>query len=188
MRTVARISITPVKSLGLHHPDEVRLETFGVAENRRFYLAEPDGRLVNGAGFGPLVAIRAEYRARNDGHDEWLSLRFPDQTIVEGNPCHVGATVETDFFGQSARGSILEGPWAAALSAYAGRPLILVRSGEIEAWRDRLRGLLQRPEGLSPSASADRIRRRYRAGTGTVAGSEAHGAGGALRGRGCADG
>jgi uncharacterized protein YcbX len=125
--TVARISITPVKSLGLHHPDEVRLETFGVAENRRFYVAEPDGRLVNGAGFGPLVAIRADYRAQDDGHGEWLALRFPDQTVVDGDPCHVGATVETDFFGQSAWGSILEGPWATALSAYAGRPLILVR-------------------------------------------------------------
>ena len=154
MRTVARISITPVKSLGLHHPDEVRLETFGVAENRRFYLAEPDGRLVNGAGFGPLVAIRAEYRARNDGHDEWLSLRFPDQTIVEGNPCHVGATVETDFFGQSARGSILEGPWAAALSAYAGRPLILVRSGQPGDANDSA------PVSIFSTASAEELARR----------------------------
>ena len=37
MRTVARISIAPVKSLALQHPDRVRLETWGVPENRRFY-------------------------------------------------------------------------------------------------------------------------------------------------------
>jgi MOSC domain-containing protein len=154
VRTVARISITPVKSLGLHHPDEIRLETFGVAENRRFYVAEPDGSLVNGADFGPLVAVRAEYRARDDGHGEWLSLRFPDQSTVEGDPCHIGATVETDFFGRSARGSILEGPWAAALTTYAGRPLILARCGQPGDANDSA------PVSIFSTASAEELARR----------------------------
>ena len=46
--TVVRISIAPVKSLGLVHPDEIELEPHGVRGNRRFWLVDADGRLFNG--------------------------------------------------------------------------------------------------------------------------------------------
>ena len=37
---VTRISIAPVKSLGLVHPDEIELEPHGVRGNRRFWLVD----------------------------------------------------------------------------------------------------------------------------------------------------
>ena len=43
MRTVARISVTPVKGFALLHPDEVELTEDGVAGDRRFLLVNADG-------------------------------------------------------------------------------------------------------------------------------------------------
>ena len=58
---VAWISVTPVKSLGLVHVDEVQLEHFGVRGNRRFHLVDTDGNLINGKRHGPLVQVRSEF-------------------------------------------------------------------------------------------------------------------------------
>ena len=60
MPTLVRISTTPVKSLQLHHPDEIELELFGAARDRRFYLIREDGRLLAGLHHGPLALVRAE--------------------------------------------------------------------------------------------------------------------------------
>ena len=87
---VARINVTPVKGLGLHHPDEVELTARGVETNRRFYLIS-GWRLFNGKDHGPLVRIapsvengrlaarlsrrprgRRRGRARRGGVDELL--------------------------------------------------------------------------------------------------------------------
>ena len=58
---VARISIAPVKSLGLVHPDEIELGPRGVTGDRRFWIVDDDGRLFNNKRFGPMVLIRPEW-------------------------------------------------------------------------------------------------------------------------------
>ena len=68
---VTRISIAPVKSLGLVHPDEVEVGPRGVVGDRRFWLVDEDGRLFNNKRCGPMVRIRPEWdeetrRARPD--------------------------------------------------------------------------------------------------------------------------
>lgn len=150
MRTVARLSVAPVKSLRLLHPERVRLERSGVPENRRFYLAEPDGTLFTAAKFGPVVAIVPEY----DAVSEWLRLRFPDGAIVEGDVSRGGRDVTTDFFGRAVAGRMLEGPWAEAFSSYVGRPLRLVR---VVASGD---GNDDAPVSLFSTASAEELARR----------------------------
>src|SRR5512134_3220264 len=80
MPTVARFNVTPVKATRLHHPDEVRIEPYGVVGNREFFLVDEDGRLIGGSRIGELVGIRAEYDATADG----LRLRFPDGAEVSG--------------------------------------------------------------------------------------------------------
>ena len=55
--SVAWITIAPVKSLALVHRDEVELEQFGVRENRRFYLVDDEGRMINGKVVGPLEKV-----------------------------------------------------------------------------------------------------------------------------------
>jgi uncharacterized protein YcbX len=123
VRTVARLSIAPIKSMALRHPDRVRLERFGVVENRRFYLAEGDGRLLSGGTNGSLMRIRASY----DASREWLSLSFPDGSVVEGDATALGEPIVTGFYGRPVSGKAVKGPFAEALSTYAGRPLTLVR-------------------------------------------------------------
>ena len=59
--SLAWITIAPVKALGLVHRDEVDLEPFGVRENRRFFLVDDDGRMMNGKMIGPLVRVVPDY-------------------------------------------------------------------------------------------------------------------------------
>ncbi|MDP8910679.1 MAG: MOSC domain-containing protein [Actinomycetota bacterium] len=123
MRTVSLLSITPVKSLGLHHPREVTVGPRGVEENRRFFLTGAGGRLFGGTKHGPLVQIRADY----DPERERLSLRFPDGSVVDGE-IELGPATRTSFYGRTVPGRVVEGPWSAALSDYAGTALRLVRA------------------------------------------------------------
>jgi len=44
--SVVRISIAPVKALGLVHPETIELGPQGVAGDRRFWLVDASGRLV----------------------------------------------------------------------------------------------------------------------------------------------
>jgi MOSC domain-containing protein len=120
---VSRISIAPVKGLGLLHPDEVMVERHGVRENRRFHIVDAEGRRFNQLRNGALVQIRPEY----DADSERLTLRFPDGSVA-GGEISLGAEVTTDFYGRPVVGNYVEGPWSAALSSWAGRPLLLVQS------------------------------------------------------------
>jgi uncharacterized protein len=123
--TVVRFSITPVKSLLLHHPDEVRLEAFGVAADRRFYLIREDGRLLAGLHHGPLALVHAAW----DSGSDRLTLTFPDGGVVE-EAVSLGEPVLTDFWGHRVPGRLVEGPWGEALSGFAGRAVRLVKADE----------------------------------------------------------
>jgi hypothetical protein len=131
---VSQINVAPVKALGLVHPDEVRLERTGVAENRRFHLVDADGRRYNQIRDGELVRVRPEY----DSERERLTLRFPDGTVAAGD-VELGEEITVDFYGRPVTGHLVDGPWSDALSQWLGRPLRLVQS-EPGAAVDRGRG------------------------------------------------
>jgi uncharacterized protein YcbX len=131
---VSRISVAPVKGLGLVHPGEVLLERHGVRENRRFHIVDTEGRRFNQLRHGALVQIRPEY----DADTERLTLHFPDGSVADGE-VSLGTAVTTDFYGRPVVGNYVEGPWSEALSAWAGRPLRLVQSPSGLAV-DRVRG------------------------------------------------
>jgi uncharacterized protein YcbX len=134
MPSVSRISVAPVKGLGMVHPQRVSLEREGVRENRRFHIVDADGRRFNQLRNGALVQIRPEY----DADRERLTLRFPDGSLAEGD-VSLGGEVTTDFYGRPVAGNFVEGPWSAALSAWAGLTLRLVQSPPGQAV-DRGRG------------------------------------------------
>lgn len=123
MAVVSRISIAPVKGLGLVHPDSVQLHESGVRENRRFHVVDADGRRFNQLRNGALVRIGVAY----DADEERLALRFPDGAVAEGVVA-LAESLETDFYGRPVPGRLVQGPWSSALSAWAGRPLRLVQS------------------------------------------------------------
>jgi uncharacterized protein YcbX len=149
MRTIARFNVTPVKSMRLHHPPQVRLERWGVPGNRAFYVAREDGSLFTASAFGPLLAVRPRF----DPAEDRLALEFPDGTTVTGTVT-VGRAVTTDFFGRPVQGRVVEGPWAEALSEYAGRPVLVVRPERPGDVND------DAPVSLSSTASAQELARR----------------------------
>jgi uncharacterized protein len=130
--SVVAISYAPVKGLALAQFDEVELDSVGVRANRRFYLVTDDGRLVNGKVAGHLVQIRSSA----DADGTVLALTFPDGSVVTDDVV-VGAPIETSFFGRPVHGRQVDGPFGAALTAFAGTPLRLIRTDEPGDGSDR---------------------------------------------------
>ena len=149
MPSVSRISIAPVKGLGLVHPDSVLLEDTGVRENRRFHIVDADGRRFNQLRDGGLVQIRPEY----DANAEYLTLTFPDGPAAAGTVA-LGDEITTDFYGRPVTGQLVEGPWSAALSTWLRRPLRLVQSSPGAAV-DRNRGEVSLVSAASLAALAE---------------------------------
>jgi hypothetical protein len=122
---VARISIAPIKSLGLVHPDEIELGPHGVAGNRRFWLVDRNRRLFNNKRNGPLVRIRPEW----DELTRELALTLPDGTRVAGT-VELGDPFEVEMYGYPLASRRVVGPWQQAISDYAGEPLTLLWADE----------------------------------------------------------
>jgi uncharacterized protein YcbX len=120
---VSWLSIAPVKGLALVRPDEVLLERHGVAENRRFFLVDEDGRQFGLLRYGPLVRVRPQY----DEAAGRLALVFPDGSRVE-DEVRLAEPVATTISRRRVDGRVVDGPWAAPLSDHARRPLRLVQT------------------------------------------------------------
>ena len=129
---VTRLSTTPVKGLRLAAVDSLQLDEAGVADDRRFYVIDDRDRMVNAKQIGALTAVVADYEPEHHR----LTLRFPDRGVVTGL-VEPGPLVETSFFSQRLRAMLVPGPWAAALSEFAGRPLRLVEAGPRRPGIDR---------------------------------------------------
>src|SRR5512141_3037991 len=111
MASVARISIAPVKGLGLVHPDEVRLDLTGPAENQRLHLVDAEGRRYNQLRKAALVQVKPDY----DPAAGRLALHFPDGSVADGEIA-LGEEMTTDFYGREVAGRLVVGPWSEALS------------------------------------------------------------------------
>jgi uncharacterized protein YcbX len=120
--SVARFSISPVRSLGLQHPTEIDVTEVGVVEDRRFFLSDDSNRLVDRLIVGPLVRIET----RTDPGATMLWMRFPDGEVIE-DEVELAEAVETPIHGRTGVGHVVVGPWAAKLSAYTGRTIRLIR-------------------------------------------------------------
>jgi uncharacterized protein YcbX len=121
--TVAKLSIAPVKSTSLHHPDEIRLERWGVPGNREFLFVNDRGRLFSGSRFGPLVAVRARYDADADR----LTLALPDGSVADGPVRLSDEPISVDVWGREVPAREVVGPWAGAVSRFAGQPVRLLK-------------------------------------------------------------
>jgi len=119
---VARLSISPVRSLGLEHPESIDLTERGVLEDRRFFVIDEAGRLVDQLIAGALVQVAAH----TDPEATELRLTLPDGSVIDG-PAELGEPVETEIHGRTGVGHVIVGPWAAALEPFAGRRVRIVR-------------------------------------------------------------
>jgi MOSC domain-containing protein len=127
MRSVARISVTPVKGFALLHPDEVSLTLAGVVEDRRFALVDAEGSRLSSSRISWPAVVTGEY----DSESETLMVRFPGGQLVEGSALGAGPVRSWDFHhGQIEPGRIVDGEWNDLLSALAGQDVRLVRPEE----------------------------------------------------------
>lgn len=118
---VAWLSMTPVKSTRLQTVDAIELDPTGVRGDRRFYVVDEAGELVNAKRLPALLTVQPEV---DDGR---LTLRFPDGSTVEDEVRDTDEILVTSFYGRPVSGRIVEGPWAAALTELAGKPVRLAR-------------------------------------------------------------
>jgi uncharacterized protein YcbX len=125
MAVVARINVTPVKGLALHHPAQVELTPSGARDDRRFLLTDHGGRLVNGKRVGGGLNLAS---AEWDRETERLTVHLPtgelDATIQRGR------ALEVEVYGRTLRCTVIEGPFARALADLAGLPVQLVERPE----------------------------------------------------------
>jgi MOSC domain-containing protein len=120
---VSGLALTAVKATRLREVERIWLDRDGVRENRRFFLIDERGRMVNSKPIGQLQTIVAEYC----DSERTLSLRFPDGRVVSGR-VRLGEVVHARFYSSSVHAPLVEGPWSQAISELAGRPLRLVES------------------------------------------------------------
>jgi uncharacterized protein YcbX len=126
--TVTGLSITPVKATQLQAVDHVRLDERGVRDNRRFFLIDERGEMVNATHLGALNTVVSAY---SDG-DRRLSLSFPGGRVVE-DEVGLGDEVVTSFYSEPTPARLVLGDWSEAISAYVGQQLRLVEAGEAGA-------------------------------------------------------
>src|SRR3954449_5873257 len=122
MPRAVRFSIAPVRSLGLEHPEAIELTDRGVLEDRRFFLADDKNRLVDKL----VIPTLSQITTHTDPDPTHLRMTFPDGTVVE-DEVRVTDPIEIPIHGRTGVGHIVDGPWGPPLSAFAGRPITLVR-------------------------------------------------------------
>jgi MOSC domain-containing protein len=120
---VRGLALTAVKGTRLRAVDSIALDESGVRDNRRFYLIDPDGVMVNALRLGALQTVVAEYSEPG----RQLRLGFSDGRVLEDEVRH-GPEVTTEFYGEPTRAILVEGPWSDALSELVDRPLRLVEA------------------------------------------------------------
>ena len=120
---VTRVSIAPVKSLGLTHLESVELGRSGVVGDRRFWMVNDQGRLVNGKMCSQLMQVRSAW----DETTRRLVLSFPDGLELAGT-VELGERVPATLYGDAHASRTVLGPWQEALSRFAGFPVTLLWS------------------------------------------------------------
>ena len=124
MITVTQIGRVFVKATRFLNPDWVEVDADGIRHDRIFGLAEADDRFVTTERHGDFFPLTFHYESNGDR----LRLEMPDGEVMEGYAGAIGRRWEHDHHGirRIPIGEV-EGPWSSAISAFAGRPIRLVR-------------------------------------------------------------
>ena len=119
---VTALAVTAVKATRLRNVESVWLSAGGARGDRVFFLVDKRDRMINSKLRGSLQAVIADW----DEPSGVLRLTFPDrdpvEAIIDG-----GAPLVARFYGETAVGESVGGPFEPALSAYLGEPVRLVR-------------------------------------------------------------
>jgi hypothetical protein len=86
-------------------------------------MIDANGKFFTQREHFPMVQVRAAYDVAKD----WLALTFPDGGVVDGAPQSGEPLETTGHAGRKIQARLVGGPFAEALSAFAGQPVRLVR-------------------------------------------------------------
>ncbi len=118
---VTALSLTAIKGTRLRSVDSVALEAGGARGDRRFFVVDERGRMVNGKQLGELQRVVASYA------QGMLTLELPDGAVVRA-PVQPGEPIRARFYSRTLDGRMLAGPLSDALSETCGQPLRLVEA------------------------------------------------------------
>lgn len=121
MPAVSRISVTPVRTFRLSHPDEVQLIERGVVVNRRFMLVDDQGRRLRSSLTVWPVPVSAEW----DEAAETLRVAV-DGDVFEGAALG-GERIAVDYNGRPLPTAVVDGPWTEPLTQLQGSSVRIVR-------------------------------------------------------------
>jgi hypothetical protein len=119
--TVTGLAVAPVKAMRLRQVDAVELDELGAVGDRRFYVVDERGRMVNGKQLAQLQTIVADY----DAETGVLALTFPDGAVVS-DVAEPGEPVTARFYRRTDEVPALRGLFSEAVSAFVGAPVRVV--------------------------------------------------------------
>jgi MOSC domain-containing protein len=160
--TVTALAIAPVKAMRLRTVDAVQIGELGAVGDRRFYVVDERGRMVNGKQHAALQTIVPDY----DPVTGRLTLTFPDGVPPVSGVVEHGEAVTARFYRRTDEIPALRGPWSEAVSEFVGAPLRLVEAETgVDRGRDGAASLISRASlnRLAEQAGIDGIdARRFR--------------------------
>jgi MOSC domain-containing protein len=123
---IQRLSVTPIKGLGLHHPDRLSLASHGAEGDREFFLAAEDDSLLSLTRTGAWAHLRAEYSSER----RELALFDGDRELCRA-PAEPDAHTRVDFYGSRwVPADRVPGPWDELLSELARKQVRLLRGAQ----------------------------------------------------------
>jgi hypothetical protein len=151
--SVSRLSIAPIKSAGVFHPDRLELTAAGARNDRRFFVTDRHGGLITARTHPALILVRPRVEA--GGH---LVLGMPDGRLVDA-PVSMGERVVTSFWGEDVKGWHVEGPLDEQLSSVLEEEVHLIETDEPGSAFD------DAPVTLISTASVEEIGRGHDSGS-----------------------
>jgi uncharacterized protein YcbX len=121
---VRAIHLSPIKSLGLMSSERATLTPDGIPGDRAFVLLDDRGEVATMRRYGALARAGSQF----DPDTGRLVVVLPDGSELSGI---VGGDEREAvlMFGRDIHGTIVEGPWADALSELANAPMRLMHIG-----------------------------------------------------------
>lgn len=118
---VAWLHVAPIKALAIESRERVYIGPLGVEGDRRFCLVDPEtNKMINAKRVAALVAIRPELLG------DTLTLHMANGASVR-SAIALGDPLAITIFDRVCEARVVAGPFSAALSTIAERPLTLVR-------------------------------------------------------------
>lgn len=124
---VAALGLSVLKGSAQQHPRALRLAHHGPVGDRAFCCVDAGAARVLRTVENPrLVALRAGLR-RADAAGDVLRVEVPGRAPVE-SPVVVTGALRADYWGRQRDLDVLGGPFAAVLSDWLGRDVVLARA------------------------------------------------------------